>query len=372
MKAKQAGILILTLVVAGIIIITYSNNQGHDYINIKNGEGFILDGNVEVFKSSVISLRVQDWKYGGSTVTTVSWSYSVQVTVVNIQQYNITIHFGYKLSTASTITELDSKTLTGQTVNQTISDTGSEDLDTHTGRYVSSPQSGSTYTFYYYIKVEIYGIGALSGELRSDILDWTYKASATLEYSSIPVISQVIWYDATNLDVYPDLGTDVTEGLTDGKKENLEDGICGGAPLDDYLLVFVFKIVFSGSGTEKIRIYFGTDAYKETGFEEGTGVYISSDGSSYSYSTTEVYWESEFYNIIMTSDMIDISGTLYVKCEIHSADKITDVYREIYAMEIELVQPTSSWVPSIAGFLIGFFVAIGLVFAIKLKKEGYF
>ena len=124
------------------------------------------------------------WLSGAETVTTVSWTYGVEVSaLIGIDHFNLTVWFGYKWElSALGITTLDSKSWTGLTSTGSYTDSGSEDVDTHTGRYISDPVADESYIFVYYVKYELRALGAKSGEIYIYNSSWVEVDSGTLTY----------------------------------------------------------------------------------------------------------------------------------------------------------------------------------------------
>jgi len=364
MRSKKLVLGVFLIITALFIYLTIPEG-GHEIEEINEfGEGFIADSDAEVFKSSIFSFQIQgEWKYGGSTVTQVSWSYSVSVTIQNIEHYNVTIEFGYKLSTASSITQLDSKTLTLQTESQTISDTGSEDLDTHTGRYVSNPQDGEIYYFNYYVRYTITGKGAKSGEIITAQSDWgdPKQSNVGLEYSEGFAISSIIVHEYGHFDnPTPSAGTDVTDEMTDGK-HGLMEHKAGGTwdwVADPYI---VFEITFQGSKDAKLRFYFSVWEYSEVPEQEWVYVaYLkkSDDGSNWDCACSGCDGPYS-YDSYITSHTYTLEGTQYWKIEFN---RMVDYEDEFYVSEIEVIESASSWFYGVAGFVVGFLVAFGIAF----------
>lgn len=366
MRAKRAAFAVL---VVAMIVFVYFAVQGpeHELVKLNEfGEGFIVDSSVEVYRNSWIPLQTQgDWKYGGTTVTQVSWTYSVTIQVRNIAHYNVTIKFGYKLGSASSVTQLDSKALTLQTANQTVQDTGSESIETHTGRYVSSPQDGTTYYFDYYVQYTIQGIGAKSGEPIVVQSGWIPKqTSVGLEYSESFGISTVIVHEYGYFDdPDPSAGTDVTDIMTNGAHGYDADGVGGfwdWASGNTHPYV-TFKITFQGSKDAKLRFYFTVVDYSVV--QEQDWGYIaelkrSSDGFSWDSASAECdgpYGDDSY----VTSYTYTLEGTQYWRVEFY---RMVDYEDEFYVSEIEVIENTSSWFYGVAGFAVGFLVAFGIAF----------
>ena len=364
MRAKRAAFAVL---VVAMIVFVYFAVQGpeHELVKLNEfGEGFIVDSSVEVYRNSWIPLQTQgDWKYGGTTVTQVSWTYSVTIQVRNIAHYNVTIKFGYKLGSASSVTQLDSKALTLQTTNQTVQDTGSESIETHTGRYVSSPQDGTTYYFDYYVQYTIQGIGAKSGEPITVQSGWIPKqTSVGLEYSEGFAISSIIVHEYGHLDMaYPSEGSDVTDMMTDGGHGYGADSAGGlwDTIADPYI---VFKITFQGSKDAKLRFYFTVVDYSVVDEREWRNIAFlrkSDDGSNWDSMTPSGCDRPYSDDSYITSDAVTLTGTQYWKIEF---DRMVDYEDEFYVSEIEVIENTSSWFYGVAGFAVGFLVAFGIAF----------
>jgi hypothetical protein len=155
--------------------VAYSSTNEGEYAGV-TGYG----GNINVPKD--IKWSEFNWKdpNTGSDYTTATWSYQVELVVKGIERYNATIKIRGKETGSTTWAEFDSKNWTNQTITNpdqeqtlTFSDTGSEAIDTHMNRFISNPQSGTTYTLQYQIYFEFHGLGVKSGQILNVTLSWT-------------------------------------------------------------------------------------------------------------------------------------------------------------------------------------------------------
>jgi len=291
------------------------------------------------------------WVYSGNEKNYVSWSISVSYSYKNLNTPQLTIQLRAKM-TAPTSTDyqiIDSATvsITGSTPNPYVL-SGQENITYHYNRFQSGDPSEGTYTFHYQVYIELSGIGSYSGQAISVSTGWVDIKDLSIDWQSDFGISQIIWYDATNLLESPDFGTDVTEGLTDGFIGDFyEGGVCGGLIGSDYMYELIFKVSFVGSAQKILEIHLGTDAEQidDLYMEQATGIYISTDGSSWTYDTDSIekyLADSGCENYKYATSRV-WSGTIYIKIHFETGDKITDVYREVYALEFIFKDTTASW-----------------------------
>jgi len=187
-REHVVAIGLLLLVVAGVAVFQFDVKPQSTYkVYNEYGEGATLS----VRGGARTPGLIFDWEHAGSTVSSVSWTYSVSVSnLQGVAHWNLTMYFGYKVGSGS-IVQIDSKTVTFQTAAATISDSGSESLDTHMGRFVSNPADGQSYSLYYYVRWVFSYLGAKSGNIYTvtndgdDILeatDWTQVDSDSVTY----------------------------------------------------------------------------------------------------------------------------------------------------------------------------------------------
>ena len=101
----------------------------------------------------------------GSQYSTASWSYGISVTVRGISSWNATIWFEGRLQGSANWVVIDSYVKPNTTETNmdthtvTVSDSGSEDISAHMGRFVSNPAANQVYTVEYRVRWEWYGVG---------------------------------------------------------------------------------------------------------------------------------------------------------------------------------------------------------------------
>ena len=189
--ARFAVAVLVVALITVFAFFSYGNVgvRSYSYYN-EYGEGATLTPSADANLPRVVF--AYSWQHQGSPVSSVSWSYSVQISnLQGVAHWNLTMEFGYRVGTTGTITKIDSKTVTFQTTEQTVTDTGSETLDTHMGRYVT-PSAGSSYTLQYFVRWKFSFLGAKSGNVYTytndgdGVLgntDWSQVTSDTVDYA---------------------------------------------------------------------------------------------------------------------------------------------------------------------------------------------
>jgi len=349
MKKQYAFIVAVVLVVLVIAAATIEPPRSYKFYN-EYGEGATIAVGGGLGDVGVLF----DWEHSGSTVTTVSWSYSATISnLQGVDHWNLTLEFGYKVGTGEVV-KIDSRTWTFQTGTGTFSDSGSESLDTHIGRFVSNPVDGQTYSLYYYVRFKFSYLGVKSGQIYVETndgdsvleeADWTHVDSDSVVYREPLQIVDI---------VNQDTGTSVKNDLMDSSDSTYTGD-------SNYILRLTFK-----SGTLNLVLKLRLRGDMPTDYEikvikPGTSTYTKVDSGAIGDTFA---WFS--YTVDFTSYVVENEDGSYTT-DIKIGNPTEPV--PIYCAELALEEPTASWADIDAPSLVLGFIAAFVVVYVVLRRR---
>jgi len=295
----------------------------------------------------------------GEPLTTANWTYSIILYFKDISSANVTLTLQYKLSSETTWTQLDTATYNDFQPSQdtyTFTDTGQESIEDHTGRLISSPEDGVTYSFDYRVICNVSALGSKSQE----ILTINYVSGSVGQASTKYVVPGP---SISKIEKDSQGGTDVTSSLLDGSTStNVFWQGSVGSQLTVYLYLYV-----SGDWS---NIYFKMDmlCYEEsssTGAREALGFYVYCDGTQEYYSVGGVTLETEI--IASGDDWSTYASDGLIVLKIVTSPPQSNYFPAIKIYDIYYgVGTAASWLPM---FVFLPFLAVAAVVVVLHSKK---